>query len=443
MCGLVATFAQKLLKAMLDSLHEKFLESTGVSTDTRTLQPGDLFFALSGPNFNANKFAQQALEKGASYAVVDEEAYANHEQCVLVDDALKALQDLALHHRRTFEIPFIGITGSNGKTTCKELTAAVLRCKYRVHATDGNLNNHIGVPLTLLSIPSDTQIAIIEMGANKVGDIAELCAIAEPTHGFITNIGKAHLEGFGGIEGVIRGKSELYHWLIQHGGEVFIRRTDHILSNMAKRFSPEKVHWFSEPGDFLEATLLEADPFVHFRGESGQEHSTHLAGSHHFGNLAVALAVGKFFKVPALQAEEAVADYVPENNRSQLLYRGDTTIMLDAYNANPSSMAAALANLQVMEADRKVVILGDMLELGEEAEAEHIGLAQLIRAVGTKEVLLVGPLMKHLAEEMPEARLFADREALATWLKENPLGNATVLIKASRSIGLEKLIDAF
>ncbi|MEL6538788.1 MAG: Mur ligase family protein, partial [Bacteroidota bacterium] len=321
--------------AWLESLYNKFLESTGVSTDTRKMQSGELYFALSGPNFNGNSFARAALEAGASYAVIDDPQVATNDRFVLVEDTLEALQALARHHRRTFKIPFIGITGSNGKTTCKELTYQVLRQKYRVHATEGNLNNHIGVPLTLLSMPRDTQIAIIEMGANKVGDIAELCAIAEPTHGFITNIGKAHLEGFGGIDGVIRGKSELYHWLIQHQGEVFINDQDPMLSNMAKRFQDEKVHFFPSPESYLPLEFAGATPFVNFRNPAGTTYSSNLAGPHHFGNLAVALAVGKFFGVPSDLAEQAAADYLPTNNRSQLVYRGDTTLILDAYNANP------------------------------------------------------------------------------------------------------------
>ncbi|HAP62097.1 MAG TPA: UDP-N-acetylmuramoyl-tripeptide--D-alanyl-D-alanine ligase [Cytophagales bacterium] len=427
--------------AWLESLYNKFLESTGVSTDTRKMQSGELFFALSGPNFNGNTFARAALEAGASYAVVDDPQVATNDRFVVVEDTLEALQALARHHRRTFSIPFIGITGSNGKTTCKELTQNVLRQKYRVHATAGNLNNHIGVPLTLLSMPRDTQIAIIEMGANKVGDIAELCAIAEPTHGFITNIGKAHLEGFGGIEGVKRGKSELYHWLIQHGGDVFINDQDPILSNMAKRFQDDKVHFFPSPGSYLRLEFVSADPFVNFRNGEGKEYHSHLAGPHHFGNLAVAMAVGKFFAVPAEEAEQAAADYLPTNNRSQLVYRGETTLMLDAYNANPNSMAAALANLKAMDAERKVVILGDMLELGEEGPHEHRMLADLVQAVGPEKVILVGELMRHLAAVVPGAHSFASRVELKTWLKDNPFGKATVLIKGSRSIGLEGILE--
>lgn len=436
-------FRKKTAMSERESLYEFFMESTGVSTDTRNLQPGELFFALSGPNFNGNAFAQQALEQGASYAVVDDAKAAVNDRYLLVKDTLKALQDLALQHRRSFSIPFIGITGSNGKTTCKELTAAVLRCKYRVHATVGNLNNHIGVPLTLLTMPYDTQIAIIEMGANKVGDIAELCAIAEPTHGYITNIGKAHLEGFGGIEGVIRGKSELYQWLIRQEGDVFINHDDHILSNMAKRFAEENVHWYPRPDDFQPVTLVSADPFVKFEALSGELRTTQLAGVHHYGNIAVALAVGKYFGVSAADAEEAVSEYLPENNRSQLVYRGQTTLMLDAYNANPTSVAAALANLKAMDAEHKVVILGDMLELGEEGPEEHAGLKELIVAIAPDQVLLVGSLMKHLSAVLPKAKSFDNRTDLQEYLQENPIGEATVLVKGSRGIGLEGILAAF
>lgn len=424
---------------MIAALYEKYLSCAGVSTDTRSIAPDTLFFALKGPNFNANAYAAQAIEKGAKYAVIDEEKYQSGERFILVEDVLTTLQQLANHHRKQLSIPFIGINGTNGKTTTKELLSAVLSKKYKTHATRGNLNNHIGVPLTLLSIGSDTEIAVIEMGANKVGDIAELCQIAEPTHGLTTNIGKAHLEGFGGFDGAIRGESELYHYLIQTGGIAFINSQDPILANMSKRF--EKPFFYPAAHDYYHCELLGADPFIIYRDEQEHEVHTQLLGTYNFNNIAAALCIGKYFKVPADAANEAVKAYHPTNKRSEIVKKGSNTIILDAYNANPDSMKAAIENLLHMKASQKVVILGDMYELGEDTEKEHRELGQLLANSTFNHILLCGKHMQWAAAACPPAKYFSDKKVLEEYLEKKKFENASILIKASRGIALETLVD--
>ncbi len=423
----------------IKKLYQKYLESGKVSTDTRKIAAGSLFFALKGDNFNANEFAHQALEKGASYAVIDEEKFAVNERCILVDDVLETLQKLARHHRNQLSIPFIGLTGSNGKTTSKELLNAVLSKQYKTFATYGNLNNHIGVPLSILSIGKHVELAVIEMGANHVGEIASLCEIANPTHGFITNIGKAHIGMFGGVENIIRAKSELYQYLITHNGQVFINSKNEILNNMSKRFS--KPLFYPSTGDYYHAEFLGADPYVKIKAENGDEVQTNLIGAYNFENIATALCIGKFFGVNAKLANQAMAEYTPGNMRSQVISKGTNIIILDAYNANPSSMLAAIENLAAMKASRKVVILGDMFELGDEAEQEHRNLGKLIKDRKLSEVFLCGNLIRATQEEVPQAKQFNKKEDLVEALKQNPMQNATILVKASRGIGLETIID--
>jgi UDP-N-acetylmuramoyl-tripeptide--D-alanyl-D-alanine ligase len=423
----------------IESIYTKYLESGKVSTDTRQIGAGSMFFSLKGDKFNANEFAVQALEKGASYAVVDEEKYAVDDRCLLVDNALETLQQLAKHHRSQFSIPFIGLTGSNGKTTSKELVNAVLSKKYKTHATKGNLNNHIGVPLTILAIDHTIEIAVVEMGANHLGEIAMLCEIANPTHGFITNIGRAHIGMFGGVENIIRAKSELYQHLINTNGVVFINSQNHILSNMAKRF--KNPLFYPGQGDYYEATFLGADPYVKLKTENGNEIQTNLIGGYNFENIATALCIGKFFKIDAKQANAAIAEYIPGNMRSQVVIKGSNTIILDAYNANPSSMQAALENLADMKAEKKVVILGDMFELGDDAEKEHRILGELIRKKNLIDVFLCGNLVAATKAEVPSAQQFQKKDDLIEMLKKNPINNATILVKASRGIGLETIVD--
>lgn len=422
-------------------LYEIFRDYPKVSTDTRKIEPNSLFFALKGANFNGNQFAEDALKAGAAYAIIDEAAYQQDDRYLLVDDVLTALQQLAHHHRMQLDIPIIGINGTNGKTTTKELLHAVLNQKYQTLATRGNLNNHIGVPLTLLEITQDTEIAIIELGANAIGEIAALCQIAHPTYGLTTNIGKAHMEGFGGLEGAIRGESEQYDYIRKTHGTVFINSQNSLLSNMAKRF--ERPYFYPASGDYFHCEFLSADPFVRYRHENGQEVETQLLGAYNFENIAAALCLGKFFDVPAEQANQAVAAYQPANKRSQIMKKGSNTIILDAYNANPDSMQAAIQSLKAMQAPKKVVILGDMYELGEDSAKEHQAIGEQLTAAGFDQALLVGELMQDAADVYPAARYFPQKAALEVYLKENPIKESTVLLKASRGIALETLVDLF
>lgn len=422
-----------------EKLYEKFLETGKISTDTRQIAEGSIFFALRGDKFNANEFAQQALEKGARYVVIDDSAYAKDPRCILVEDSLKALQELANYHRTQLTIPVIGLTGSNGKTTSKELLNAVLSKKFKTFATKGNLNNHIGVPLSLLSIDKSVELAVIEMGANHLGEIALLCSIANPTHGFITNIGKAHIGTFGGFENIIRGKSELYQHLIVNNGTVFINSQNAILANMAKRF--KNPYFYPATGDYLHVKLLDADPFIRFETENGEIVQTQLIGAYNFENIAAALCIGKFFGVEPGAANNAIAEYVPGNMRSQILKKGTNTIILDAYNANPSSMEAAINNLANMKASRKVAILGDMFELEEEAEKEHRKIGELLNTKKFDQVYFCGNLMKAAKNVYAAGQLFEKKEFLIAELKKHPIKDSTILVKASRGIGLESIVE--
>jgi UDP-N-acetylmuramoyl-tripeptide--D-alanyl-D-alanine ligase len=423
----------------IEKLYALYRQSGKVSTDTRKIATGSIFFALKGDKFNANTFARQALDNGAAYAVLDEKEYAVNDRCIVVDDVLATLQKLARHHRDQLTIPVIGLTGSNGKTTSKELLNAVLGKKFKTYATVGNLNNHIGVPLTLLSIDSSIEMAVVEMGANHLGEIALLCSIANPTHGFITNIGRAHIGMFGGFENIVRAKSELYQHLLTHNGTVFINSQNEILANMAKRFKAPL--FYPAKGDYYEAVLLGADPFVRIKAENGEDVQTHLIGAYNFENIAAALCIGKYFQVPAALANQAVAEYLPGNMRSQMIQKETNTVILDAYNANPSSMQVALENLAAVKALHKMVILGDMFELGEEAEKEHRLIGQLAKTLGFEKVYLCGTLMKATKEAFPDAILFENKTLLMEALKKDPPRNATILVKASRGIGLETIVE--
>ncbi|EMS34910.1 UDP-N-acetylmuramoylalanyl-D-glutamyl-2,6-diaminopimelate--D-alanyl-D-alanine ligase [Mariniradius saccharolyticus AK6] len=428
----------------IPNLYQYFLQSTGVSTDTRKINPGNIFFALKGPNFNANDFASKALEIGAALVVVDEERVVppGDERYFLVADALTALQQLANHHRHQLQIPIIGLTGSNGKTTSKELLNAVLSRKYKTTATQGNLNNHIGVPLTLLTIGKDSEIAIIEMGANKQGDIKELCDIAEPTHGFITNIGKAHLEGMGGPEGVLKTKTELYQHLRENKGTVFINTADPILSNMIKRF--ENPVLYPSKGDYCEVSFVEANPFVSFKVENDDTvHQSSLIGEYNFGNIATALTVGKYFGVPLREAVKGVVQYVPANMRSQLMEKRSNLIILDAYNANPSSMEVAIKTFASMNRKKhKMVILGDMFELGEHTEAEHQKIGEILSQFAFDKICLTGKHMQAALSKAPISTLyFPDPFSFRNWLQDSKLEDYQILIKGSRGMKLETLVD--
>ncbi|WP_428655222.1 UDP-N-acetylmuramoyl-tripeptide--D-alanyl-D-alanine ligase [Runella sp.] len=422
----------------IPQLYDYFRTCTGVSTDTRQIKEGCLFVALRGDKFDGNGYAKDALEKGAKYAIVDNSDVVVDNRYLLVENSLEALQQLAAYHRKQLSIPVIGLTGSNGKTTTKELIAAVLSKKFRTYATKGNLNNHIGVPLTLLAIDETYEIAVVEMGANHQKEIALLSSIAQPTHGLITNVGKAHLEGFGGVEGVKRGKGELYDWLIESGGTVFVNGINATLVEMADQRS------FSKRITYLAGIespiLLEDSPLVIYQDVEGNLVQTHLMGRYNFENIAVALAIGNYFGVPNDLANEAVADYNPTNNRSQIIQKGDNTIIMDAYNANPSSMSAAIENFGRLKAERKMVILGDMLELGEESPEEHLALGKLVAQQQFDVVILAGKLMQDALPALPKAYYFPDKFSLHNWIVDHPQKNTYVLIKGSRGMGLETVV---
>jgi UDP-N-acetylmuramoyl-tripeptide--D-alanyl-D-alanine ligase len=420
-------------------IYEKFKESKGVTTDTRKIGEGQMFFALKGEKFNANNFAEQAIALGASYAVVDEMEHAQNPQCILVDDVLETLQKLANFHRKTFDIPVIGLTGSNGKTTNKELLVRVLSRNFKVHATKGNLNNHIGVPLTLLEMTADTEMAVIEMGANHQQEVAMLSNICEPTHGFITNLGKAHLEGFGGEEGVRKGKGELFDFLKNNKGTTFVNQTDEKLTSLVKEKSMMVVVYYG--ADEFALKMLTESPSVSFQlPQSEIVYTTHIGGKYNFDNMQTAFAVARFFGVSQTDAAEAIADYNPDNNRSQVIEKGSNSFLMDAYNANPSSMAASVQNFGNLKTEKqKVVILGDMFELGEYSDAEHAALGKLASEQDFDIVVLYGENMQHALAHLPKAYYFTDKFSLHNWLIEKAFTNTYFLVKGSRGVGLESV----
>ena len=428
-------------------LYSHYLAAGGqVSTDSRQPQPGTLFFALNGPSFRGADFAPQALEKGARHAVVDDVllAAADPIRFTYAPDPLRALQELAHEHRQQFRIPVLAVTGSNGKTTTKELLTAVLAQRFRVLATIGNLNNHIGVPLTLLRLRAgEHDFAVIEMGANHRGEIAAYCQWAAPTHGLITNIGKAHLEGFGGAEGVALGKGELFDYLVRTGGTAFVNTLDARLPALAA-LVPATVTYPSLP-DTYPATLLAASPAVALRLADGTEVAAQLTGDYNFPNLAAAAAVGLHFGIPAHKVAAALASYNPQNNRSQLVRTAaGNELVLDAYNANPSSMAAALRSFAARPTaagQAKLVVLGDMFELGDESAAEHHTLGQLLATLPLPQVLLIGPEMGRAAALAPTARHFTTKAAAADWLRQHPVQGHQILVKGSRGMALETLVE--
>ncbi|TMM56304.1 UDP-N-acetylmuramoyl-tripeptide--D-alanyl-D-alanine ligase [Maribacter algarum] len=418
-------------------LHSIFLEFPNVCTDTRKITENCIFFALKGDNFNGNKFASDALQKGAKYVVIDEKEYAESDAHILVDDVLKTIQELATYHRNQSSAKVISLTGSNGKTTTKELINVVLSKRYKTIATVGNLNNHIGVPLTLLSIQNDTEIAIVEMGANHQKEIEFLCGIAQPDFGYITNFGKAHLEGFGSEEGVIKGKSELYDYLLSHERNVFLNADDPI--QLEKLGSYIKKFGFStEKHQFYKIEFLGANPFVKIKAEDISINSQ-LIGSYNFTNCAVAVLIGKYFGVPMNDVKDAIESYIPENNRSQILEKNGHRVILDAYNANPTSMKAALENFKEIEGKHKIAFLGDMFELGETASKEHQNIADLAKQCDFADVYLIGENFNGVRTSM---KTFVSFDSAATYLKEHPLKEeADLLIKGSRGMALERLLD--
>jgi UDP-N-acetylmuramoyl-tripeptide--D-alanyl-D-alanine ligase len=432
----------------MQELYSHFLKNPEICTDTREIKKGAIFFALKGDNFNGNQFAEKALNDGCSLAVIDEPAFKKDDRYFVVTDVLSALQQLANYHRKQHTIPVLAITGSNGKTTSKELVNAVLTEKYNVLATKGNLNNHIGVPLTLLQIKKEHEIAIVEMGANHQGEIAALCKIAEPTFGMITNIGKAHLEGFGGAEGVIKAKNELYQYIGQHKGKLFVNADNELLMKLAAQL--DKITFGTGTNVNYQGMLVESNPFVKLKCKPAEESQslqeknqikTSLIGRYNFENILAAACIGHYFNVTEQQIKNGLEKYVPSNNRSQVMQTKNNLVLLDAYNANPSSMNAAIENFAQMDQPQKLVILGDMLELGEESEKEHKQIIELLKQKNILKAILVGPHFIKAANS-PYTTLFNTSEEALNYLKQFPVSNTTILVKGSRGIKLEKLVEA-
>ena len=423
----------------IHDLYAIFLQHPSVQTDTRKLQPGDLFFALKGPNFNGNKFAQEALNAGAAFVVIDEAAGFKDIRLISTGDALQTLQQLAKYHRQQFTIPFIAITGSNGKTTTKELIHEVLSSTYKTYTTKGNLNNHIGIPLTILSVQKDAELAVIEMGANHQKEIESYCAYTLPTHGIITNCGKAHLEGFGGMEGVKKGKGELYKYLRATDGVAFIMTDYAYLKEMSKGISKIKTYGTQDAEiTGIAATINEFLDVQMTNGTDLKNITTHLVGAYNLPNVLVAVAVGKYFKVPEQKIKNALEQYTPCNSRSQMIEKNGNKIILDAYNANPSSMKAAIENFAGMGGQNKILLLGGMMEMGDESLAEHTALIDLIANYTWKNVVLVGGDFN----KIPHPYLYFNNSTKAKeWLQLQPLDNAMVLIKGSRSMQMEKVLE--
>lgn len=418
----------------MDTLLQLFLKHGSVSTDTRKIKEGDLFFALKGANFNGNAFASQALQAGAAAAIIDEAQYASDdERIIFVPDVLNALQQLASAYRAHLAVPVLALTGSNGKTTTKELMAAVLSVKYKLHFTRGNLNNEIGVPLTILSAPVNTEMMVIEMGANHQGEIMALCEIAKPDYGMITNIGLAHLEGFGGPEGVKKGKSEMYRYLDTHGGKIFLNTADEVLVSLVKNTSSAILYnandYHTEPGEFL-----------NLKDNAGNLYISHLVGAYNKANMVAAISIGQYFGVSIQQIQNAISDYFPSNNRSQKAEYNGAYIIKDAYNANPSSMNAALDAFFSDDTPNKIVILGDMLELGEFSRDAHINILQKVCAHPLKDAVFIGPRFYELKDLYP-ARFFLSADDAKSFINWSEYAGKTILLKGSRGIALEKLLD--
>lgn len=430
----------------IQSLYQLFLSGCGISTDSRNVKKGDIFFALKGENFDGNQYALQSIQNGAVLAVADDLHLPDHQALFKVLDVLDTLQRLANLHRKQFSIPIIAITGSNGKTTTKELIAAVLNIHYPTHFTKGNLNNHIGVPLTLLAMPLNTEIAVIEMGANHQGEINDLCHIAEPTHGLITNIGKAHLEGFGGVEGVKMGKSELFKYLMD--GCIFLNQMDETLVSLSLDNKKKIIYSLSDQPDpnnaLYEIENLPTQEFlrVAFLSENGDyiTAQTHLTGNYNLGNIMSAIAVGKYFKVPGDKIKMALENYVPSQNRSQYISYKGGKIILDAYNANPSSMEAALNNLFSIPHLNKIAILGDMFELGDEAPYEHKKIADFADNPSLSQVILIGKNFEQVALEKNWVHFNSATEA-KNYFDSLPFSTSLLLIKGSRGMKLETLVE--
>jgi UDP-N-acetylmuramoyl-tripeptide--D-alanyl-D-alanine ligase len=424
----------------ITQLYQLYLQYPSIQTDTRKIKQGDLFFALKGPNFNGNQFAKEALTKGAAYAIVDEPIEGSNERIILTNNALSTLQNLAKHHRQQFNIPFIAITGSNGKTTTKELVSTVLASHFTTYTTQGNLNNHIGVPLTILSIPLNAQMAVIEMGANHQKEIESYCTYTLPTHGIITNCGKAHLEGFGGEEGIKKGKGELYDYLKKNNGTAFVYWDYDYLQTMSTGI-PNIIKYGTIDG-IVTGKVHSNNPFLAVSINKETPLSTiytQLVGDYNLPNILCAVTIGKYFKVPDEKIKTAIENYIPSNSRSQLLEKGNNKIILDAYNANPTSMKAAIENFAAIVTDKKkIIFIGAMMEMGEQSIQEHEQIIALLQQFKWEQVILVGGDFKRV--QHPFLYMNNSIEAKA-YYSEQKFENSFCLIKGSRSIQMEKILD--
>jgi UDP-N-acetylmuramoyl-tripeptide--D-alanyl-D-alanine ligase len=437
-----------------ERIYQVYEKHPVISTDTRKIAPGSIFFALKGEKFDANTFAEQAITSGAAYAVIDNPDYNRGEQYILVDDVLTALQDLARYHRRRLTIPVIGLTGTNGKTTTKELINAILSQHFNTYATQGNLNNHIGVPLTILSINASHEAAVIEMGANHQKEIELLCTISQPSHGLITNVGKAHLEGFGGVEGVKKGKGELYDYLKASNGVTFVNSDNADLMAMQHARSLKQIVFYGsiDLDNLVSGQLLENSPYLTLQwtnNTTGESHEvkSQLTGAYNLDNILAAICIGIYFKLAPEQINAGIAGYQPKNNRSQITQTATNTLICDYYNANPSSMAVAIENLGKIEAKHKVLVLGDMFEMGQESAAEHAAIIKKAMEAPVDERIFIGTEFaaqkSDVGSRTSEAIFYTTAEEAIAAFKANPIRNATVLIKGSRAMALERLVELF
>ncbi len=424
-------------------LHKLYLQSKGICTDTRAITPNSLFFALKGSSFNGNQFAKNAIEKKASYAIIDEPEYARGDKYILVNNVLETLQELANFHRKWLNIPIIGITGTNGKTTTKELINTVLSRKFKTFATQGNFNNHIGVPLTILSMDKNTEIGIIEMGANHPGEIAELCLIAEPDYGIITNVGKAHLEGFGSFEGVKKTKAELYHFIENKKGTLFINSQNEHLKSMLNE-GASIILYGNHANDLVKLSQIQNSEFLNLDAtikDHTYTFSTQLIGNYNAENALAAICIGTYFGVSITDIQKALFEYIPSNNRSQLINTQRNKLLLDAYNANPSSMSVAISNFASLDHNNKWVVLGEMKELGEISNKEHRNILDLVSKFKFKNVLLLGNSYSQQLSTKDNVQCFKTIDQLKDALKEHHISDAFILIKGSRSNKLEQITE--
>ncbi len=426
-----------------EEIYRIFNKYPSISTDSRKIEKNCIFFALKGGNFNGNKYAEAALEKGAIAAVIDDPQYAGLKDTILVDDVLNTLKELANLHRKKLTLPILAITGSNGKTTTKELISTVLSQKFNVSFTEGNLNNHIGVPLTLLKMNAETDIGIVEMGANHPGEIAELCNIAEPDYGIITNIGKAHLEGFGSFEGVIKTKTELYRFIKSKNGTIFYNQDNPLLTEHTREIQ-NKISFGTKNSDFT-GELLVSPPFVHVKAQFKKGIlylNTNLTGDYNFENILAAACIGNYFKVDPISIQTALKNYYPQNNRSQLIVKNNLRITMDAYNANPTSMQASIKSFMTNASNHRILILGDMLELGEYSKLEHKAILELLKDYPDATVFVVGDNFLEVSGNY-QCKSFENVDLLCGYLHNNPITSGEILIKGSRGIKLEKAMSCF